>query len=88
MGGLKNKNVLITSMVIGLLLYIQGFIFLSKLNGILMAIGGLLTFIPILIIGISKRKDKKLLSNILIGVSAFFILVLTFVLIGIIIAMP
>ena len=79
---------MIISMAIGLLLYIQGFIFLSKLSGILMMLGGFLIFIPIMIIGISKRKDKKLLSNIMIGISAFFIFVLTLVLIGIIIALP
>jgi len=79
---------MIISMAIGLLLYIQGFIFLSKLSSILMMIGGFLIFIPIMIIGISKRKDKKLLSNIMIGISAFFIFVLTLVLIGIIIALP
>jgi len=84
----KSKTVIIISVVIGLLLYIQGFIFLSKLNGILMMIGGFLISIPVMIIGISKRKDKKLLSNILIGLSVFFMLVLTFVLIGIIIVMP
>ena len=85
---MKSKTVIIISVVIGLLLYIQGFIFLSKLNGILMMIGGFLISIPVMIIGISKRKDKKLLSNILIGLSVFFMLVLTFVLIGIIIVMP
>lgn len=84
---MKGKTVMIISMVIGLLLYSQGFIFISKLNAILMVIGGLLIFIPVMIIGISKRKDKKVLSNILIGISAFFILVLTFVLTGVIIAM-
>lgn len=84
---MKGKTVMIISMVIGLLLYIQGFIFISKLNAILMVSGGLLIFIPVMIIGISKRKDKKVLSNILVGISAFFILVLTLVLTGIIIAM-
>lgn len=85
MSKLKSKTVMIISMVMGLFLYIQGFIFISKFNGILMVIGGLLIFVPVMILGISKRKDKRLLSNIFIGVSAFFILVLTFVLIGIII---
>lgn len=85
---MKSKTVMIISMVIGLLLYIQGFIFISKFNGILMILGGVLMVVPVMIIGILKRKDKRLLSNVLIGISAFFILVLTFVLIGIIIVMP
>lgn len=52
-----------------------------------MGSGGGMIFIPIMIIGIFKRKDKKILSNILIGISAFFILVLTLTTTIVIIAM-
>ncbi|MCT8976591.1 hypothetical protein N4T77_08275 [Clostridium sp. CX1] len=74
------KPILPTIIILGLLLYIQGFIFVSKLNTIMMLAGGLFIFIPLFIIAFSKRKKQKVMSSLLIIISIYFIFLLIYML--------
>ena len=78
----KKKFIFILLIVIGLLCYIYGFFWFSKINTIIMLLGGYLIFIPLLLIGFDVRQSKKTISNVLIAFCCFFILVITITLVG------
>jgi len=73
---------LTSSISLGLLCYIYGFIWFSKANTIIMLLGGFLIFIPLFIIGIDIRQRRRTLSTILMVLSFFFVVVITVTLIG------
>lgn len=75
---IKKRGVLPSIIFLGILLYIQGYIFVSKLNTIMMLVGGLVIFGSFLIISISKRKTQRLIGNILMIVSLYFIAILIY----------
>lgn len=81
------KPILPTIIILGLLLYIQGFIFVSELNTLMMLIGGLFIFIPFFIIAFSKRKKQKVMSALLIVISIYFIFLLLYMLYTLILTM-
>lgn len=76
---MSKKNIISSTISMGFLLYIQGFIFNSKTSAIVMLIGGLMLFIPLLVISISKLKKQKLTSIFLIMVSLYFIFLLFYI---------
>lgn len=71
----NKKTILITSMCIGILCYFSGFIWYANLARIIMMAGSLLIYIPLLLLGLSIRKNKKILSNILVAFSVFQLIV-------------
>lgn len=78
----KKKLSLISTIVIGVICYIYGFIWFSKINTIITLLGGFLIFIPLFLIGIDIRQKRRMLSNVIIALSFFFIIVITVTLIG------
>ncbi|MBI6872236.1 hypothetical protein [Clostridium aciditolerans] len=75
---IKKRGVLPSIIFLGILLYIQGYIFVSKLNTIMMLVGGLVIFGSFLIISYRKRKTQRLIGNILMIVSLYFIAMLIY----------
>jgi hypothetical protein len=75
---IKKRGILPSIIFLGILLYVQGYIFVSKLNTIMMLVGGLVIFGSFLIISISKRKTQRLIGNILMIVSLYFIAILIY----------
>lgn len=75
---IKKRGILPSIIFLGILLYVQGYIFASKLNTIMMLVGGLVIFSSFLIISFSKRKTQKLIGNILMIVSLYFIAILIY----------
>lgn len=74
----KKRGILPSIIFLGILLYIQGYIFVSKLNTIMMLVGGLVIFGSFLIISYRKRKTQRLIGNILMIVSLYFIVMLIY----------
>lgn len=70
---IKKNLILISLMLIGLLCYAYGFIWFSKINTIIMFLGSLLIFAPLIIIGINIRRKRETISTVLIALSCFFI---------------
>lgn len=75
---IKKRGILPSIIFLGILLYVQGYIFISKLNTIMMLVGGLVIFSSFLIISFSKRKTQRLIGNILMIVSLYFIAILIY----------
>lgn len=75
---IKKRGILPSIIFLGILLYAQGYIFVSKLNTIMMLVGGLVIFGSLLTIAFSKRKTQKLIGNILMIVSLYFIAILIY----------
>ncbi|WML34722.1 hypothetical protein [Clostridium sp. OS1-26] len=75
---IKKRGILPSIIFLGILLYVQGYIFVSKLNTIMMLVGGLVIFGSFLIISLSKRKTQRLIGNILMIVSLYFIAMLIY----------
>lgn len=75
---IKKRGILPSIIFLGILLYIQGYIFVSKLNTIMMLVGGLVIFGSFLIISYRKRKTQRLIGNILMIVSLYFIAMLIY----------
>ncbi|OGO77603.1 MAG: hypothetical protein A2Y23_11615 [Clostridiales bacterium GWB2_37_7] len=61
-------------LILGLILYLQSFIWFSKVNILLMYIGGILVSFSLLVIGVKLLKTKKI-AGILIIVATIFILI-------------
>ena len=75
---IKKRGILPSIIFLGILLYVQGYIFVSKLNTIMMLVGGLVIFGSFLIISYRKRKTQRLIGNILMIVSLYFIAMLIY----------
>lgn len=71
-----NNKILLLIAIIGIIFYIIGFISYTKLTILFMIIGTICIFIPLLIIGIKNKNDKKVFSFMLISTSCFFLMVI------------
>lgn len=77
------KKISILLIVIGVIFYFCGFFLFSIYGTILLSVGTVMIFLPLIKLGLDlKSKGKGAVSYILIGVSTFFIVCMLFYLIG------
>lgn len=65
-------------LILGLILYLQSFIWFSKVNIFLMYIGGILVSFSLLVIGVKLLKTKKIAGILIIIATIFILISLTF----------
>lgn len=77
------KTKLIIMMIVGYIVFILGFISFTIFGTAISFIGGMITLIPLLYLGITIFNKKKFLSILLISISiiGFFAMIINFIIV-------